>query len=93
MEWVLCIQCRGAWRPIFAESSHKYSETDFNPSGELRKLIIPTEEPKAAFYASPEIIDSVLLMWDIRFTTINLTNYKNSMLKEFRHTVDTIERI
>ena len=38
MEWVLCFQCREAWRLIFAESSCKYSETDFNPSGELRKL-------------------------------------------------------
>ena len=38
MEWVLCIQCRGTWRLIFAESSYKYSETDFNASGELRKL-------------------------------------------------------
>ena len=38
MEWVLCIQCRGAWRLIFAESSYKCLENDFNPSGELRKL-------------------------------------------------------
>ena len=38
MEWVRFIQYRGAWRLIFAEKSYKYSETDFNPSGELRKL-------------------------------------------------------
>ena len=40
-------------------------------------LIIPTNKPKDPFYTSPDIIDSVLLMWDIKFTTINLTYYKN----------------
>ena len=38
MEWVLCIQYRGAWRLIFAEGLGEYSETDFNASGELHKL-------------------------------------------------------
>ena len=78
MEWVLCIRCRGAWRLIFVEGSCKYLETDFNQSGELRSsLIIPKKEPKTPFYTSPGIIDSVLLMWDIKFTAINLTYYKN----------------
>ena len=75
MEWKLFIQCRGAWRLRFAERSKKYSETDFNPSAELRK--ISTKEPKAPFYTPSGIIDLVLLMWDIKFTTINLTYYKN----------------
>ena len=38
MELVRFIQCREAWRLIFAEKSYKYSETDFNRSGELPKL-------------------------------------------------------
>ena len=41
-------------------------------------LIITTKEPKTPFYTSPEIIDSELLMWDTKFTTKNLTYYKNS---------------
>ena len=63
---------------IFTKILNKYLETDFNPSGELcNPLIIPTKEPKAAFYISPGIIDSALLMDNIKFNTKSLTYYKN----------------
>ena len=63
---------------IFTKRLNKYLETDFNPSGELcNPLIIPTKEPKAPFYISPGIIDSALLMYNIKFNTKSLTYYKN----------------
>ena len=63
---------------IFTKRLNKYLETDFNPSEELcNPLIIPTKEPKAPFYISPGIIDSVLRMYNIKFNTKSLTYYKN----------------
>ena len=38
MESVFCIDCKRAWKLIFPERSYKYLETDFNLSGELRRL-------------------------------------------------------
>ena len=38
-------------------------------------LIIPTKEPKAPFYTSPEVIGSVLLMWDIKFNGESMQDY------------------
>ena len=61
VEWVFYVQCRGAGRLLFAEILYKYSETDFSPSGEIRKLSgNPYKRAKSPISTSPRTIDSKL---------------------------------
>ena len=80
MMWVLCIRCRGeehGGKILLKARTNTRRLISTYLVNYASSLIIPTNKPKDPFYTSPEIIDSVPLMWDIKFTTINLTYYKN----------------